>query len=87
MPRNKIKKIEPPPPPAASPKPNLVNDITSNIFSGFTFGIGSSIARNAIDSVLKPKLESKPESSLHSEYLECLKHNHEDTCKSFFPSM
>jgi hypothetical protein len=83
MPRNKIKKVEPPPPPAASPKSNLVNDITSNIFSGFTFGIGSSIARNAIDSVLK----SKPESSLHSEYLERLKHNHEDTCKSFFPSM
>ena len=85
MPRNKIKKVESPPPP--SPKPNLVNDIASNVVSGFTFGIGSSMARHAVDSIFTSKPNPKPESSLHSEYLECLKHNHEDTCKVFFPSM
>ncbi len=66
-------------------KSNIANDIVSNVVSGFAFGTGSSIARNAIDNMFKQKPESKPESSLHTEYLECLKHNNEDTCKIFFP--
>lgn len=93
MSRNKIKRS--PPPPAAPThiptKSNIANDIGSNVVSGFAFGAGSSIARYAIDSVFKSKPESKPEpkpeSALHSEYLECLKHNHEDTCKAFFSHM
>lgn len=92
MPRNKIKKIERSPPPPAAPtniptKSNIANDIASNVVSGFAFGAGSSMARHAVDSIFTSKPDPKPESSLHSEYLECLKHNHEDTCKVFFPSM
>jgi hypothetical protein len=32
----------------------------------------------------EPKPKQDQESTLHTEYLECLKHNHEDTCKAFF---
>ena len=32
----------------------------------------------------KSESESKSEPLLHKEYLECLKHNHEDTCKNIF---
>jgi hypothetical protein len=93
MSRNKIKRS--PPPPAAPTniptKSNIANDIASNVVSGFAFGAGSSMARHAVDSMFQPKSELKPkqesESSLHSEYLECLKHNHEDTCKAFFSQM
>jgi hypothetical protein len=89
MSRNQIKKMErSPPPPAAPTKSNIANDIASNVVSGFTFGIGSSMARHAVDSIFTSKPPNpKPESSLHSEYLECLKHNHEDTCKAFYESM
>ena len=100
MPRNKTQKTvqQKTPPPPASPTPthiptksNIANDIASNVVSGFAFGAGSSMARYAVDSIFQPKSEPKhkqqSESSLHSEYLECLKHNHEDTCKAFFSQM
>jgi len=91
MSRNKIKR-SPPPPPAAPTniptKSNIANEIASNVVSGFAFGAGSSMARHAVDSIFTSKPEPKPlESKLHSEYLECLKHNHEDTCKAFYESM
>jgi len=94
MPRNKkqntVQKTEPPPPatPTYIPtKSNITNDIASNVVSGFAFGAGSSIARNAIDNMFQQKPEPKKESTLHTEYLECLKHNNEDTCKTFFPQI
>jgi hypothetical protein len=94
MPRNKkqntVQKTEPPPPAAPTyipTKSNIANDIASNVVSGFAFGAGSSIARNAMDNMFQQKPEPKKESTLHTEYLECLKHNHEDTCKTFFPQI
>ena len=91
MPRNKkqntVQKKDPPPPAAPihiPTKSNIANDIASNVVSGFAFGAGSSIARNAIDNIFQEKTEPKKESSLHTEYLECLKHNNEETCKTFF---
>ena len=88
MPRNKTQHtVERSPPAPAPTRSNIANDIASNVISGFAFGAGSSIARNTIESMCKSKPELKPESSLHSEYLECLKHNHEDTCKAFFSDM
>jgi hypothetical protein len=99
MPRNQtpnyVKKKDPPPPAAPihiPTKSNIANDIASNVVSGFAFGTGSSIARNTIDNLFKqnPEPELKPEykheTILHKEYLECLKHNHEETCKTFFPN-
>ena len=93
MPKNKRQNTYPPPPSAPRPltpthiptKTNIANDIASNVVSGFAFGAGSSIARNVIDNMFQQKPESKQESTLHTEYLECLKHNHEDICKTFFP--
>ena len=96
MPRNKKqntvqKMVHPPsatgpPPPSNIPtKSNIANDIASNVVSGFAFGAGSSIAKNAIDNMFQQKPEPKQATALHTEYLECLKHNHEDTCKTFFP--
>lgn len=100
MPRNQrsnyVKKKDPPPPAAPihiPTKSNIATDITSTVVSGFAFGTGSSIAKNTIDNIFQQKPESEPkpklkqESELHIEYLECLKHNHEDTCKTFFPNM
>ena len=90
MPRNKtqntVQKAEPPPhaePTHIPTKSNIANDIASNVVSGFAFGAGSSIARNVIDNMFQQKPEPKKDSALHTEYLECLKHNHEDTCKTF----
>jgi len=89
MSRNKtqkpVQKTDPPPPTHIPTKSNIANDIASNVVSGFAFGAGSSIAKNAIDNIFQQKPEPKQETALHTEYLECLKHNHEDTCKIFFP--
>jgi len=94
MPRNKKQNTfeKTVPTPYAAPihiptKSNIANDIASNVVSGFAFGTGSAIARNAIDNIFQQKPEPKMVSSLHIEYLECLKNNKEDTCKIFFPSM
>ena len=91
MPKNKRQKTYPPPPSAPPPsapthiptKSNIAGDFASNVVSGFAFGTGSSIARNVIDNMFKEPIQ---ESALHTEYLECLKHNQEDTCKTFFPN-
>lgn len=89
MSRNKtkktIQKTNPPPPINIPTKSNIANDIASNIVSGFAFGAGSSIAKNAIENIFQEKSEPKQESTLHKEYIECLKHNNEKTCKIFFP--
>ena len=88
MPKNKRQNTSPPPPSAPiqiPTKSNITQDIASNVVSGFAFGTGSSLARNVIDNMFQQKPEAKQESALHTEYLECLKHNHEDTCKAFFP--
>ena len=89
MTRNKtqktVKKTDYPLPTNIPTKSNIANDVASNIVSGFAFGTGSSIAKKAIDNLFQQKPEVKQESALHTEYLECLKHNHDDTCKTFFP--
>lgn len=68
----------------------ITNTITSNIVSGFAFGAGSSLARNAVDSLFNQN--SKTESSnnikvnekkIFNDYNECLKNNNEDFCKDF----
>lgn len=90
--------IPPTPPP---PKKNndinqsngITNTITSNIVSGFAFGAGSSLARNAVDILFNQT--SKTESSnnikvnqekIFNDYNECLKNNNEDFCKDFYTS-
>ena len=91
MPENKRQKTYIPPPSAPTTpthiptKSNIAGDFASNVVSGFAFGTGSSIARNVIDNMFQQK-HSTQESALHTEYLECLKHNQEDTCKTFFPN-
>jgi hypothetical protein len=71
----------------------ITNTITSNIVSGFAFGAGSSLARNAVDSLFNKN--SKTESSnnikvneqkIFNDYNECLKNNNEDFCKDFYNS-
>ena len=95
MTQNKKQKTDPPPPFVSShipSKSNIANDITTNVVSGFTFGAGNSIAKNTIDNIFQqkpeiitdPKPEPKQESSLHEEYFECLKHNKDEICKTFY---
>jgi len=84
-----------PPPPNSTLEVNtnkkngIINDITSNIASGFTFGVGSSIARNMIDNMFqssnKDYSKNKKEEVIFNEYLECLKNNdnNKDFCKEF----
>ena len=83
----------PPPPPLPTPDPpktNIFKEIVSNIVSGFSLGVGSSLGRKAVDSVLsgshapeQPIPPQKPietnnitkKNYLYDAYLECLKDN------------
>ena len=65
----------------------LTNTITSNIISGFTFGIGTSVARNVVDglfnngSLNNSKMDEK---KIFSDYNDCLKNNKVEFCKDFY---
>ena len=63
---------------------NMIKDISSSILSGFSFGLGSSVARNVVDNLYekKPiKTENVNSNHLCNEYLECIKNNNEEYCK------
>jgi len=63
---------------------NMIKDISSSIVSGFSFGLGSSVARNVVDNLYekKPiKTENVNSNYLCNEYLECIKNNNEEYCK------
>ena len=87
----------PPPPPKKNNDINqsngITNTITSNIVSGFAFGAGSSLARNAVDSLFNQNSKSESsnnikvnEQKIFNDYNECLKNNNEDFCKDFYTS-
>jgi len=75
---------QPSQPNQTSQQNNMIKDISSNILSGFTFGLGSSVARNVVDNLYekKPiKTENENSNYLCNEYLECIKDNNEEYCK------
>ena len=86
----------PPPPPKnydINQSNGITNTITSNIVSGFAFGTGSSLARNAVDSLFNQNSKSESsnnikvnEQKIFNDYNECLKNNNEDFCKEFYTS-
>ena len=55
------------------PAPMVVKpSLFSTLKDGFAFGIGSSVARHAVDAMLRPALQTKPKLS---EYEQCLAEN------------
>ena len=86
----------PPPPPKnydINQSNGITNTITSNIVSGFAFGAGSSLARNAVDILFNQNSKSESsnnikvnEQKIFNDYNECLKNNNEDFCKEFYTS-
>jgi hypothetical protein len=84
----------PPPPPLPTPDPpktNIFKEIVSNVVSGFSMGVGSSLGRKAVDSIFpgSPSVSEQPippqkpieinnltkTRHLCDAYLECLKDN------------
>lgn len=73
----------------SSSREGIINNISSNIISGFSFGIGSSIARNALDNLFINKNESTNnckgyEKKIFNDYTDCIKNNNEEFCKDFY---
>ena len=54
-----LRSPSPPPPPPLNnlpptKQPSIVGEIMNNVISGFSFGIGSSIAKKTVDSIMTP---------------------------------
>ena len=77
------------PAPKESSRDGLTNNFTSNIISGFSFGVGYSFARNVVDGLFSNKSESLnnikiDEKKIFNNYDDCLKNNNEEFCKDFY---
>ena len=92
MPRSNKRLTRTPPPPASSKNlpvqqtPGLGSTIIGNIFTGMTFGAGSSMGHRAVDAVLGSKNEETkylPCERLFEMYESCLK-NEKTDCNHLF---
>jgi hypothetical protein len=42
------------PPPPTTKQPSILGEMMNNVISGFSFGIGSSLAKKTVDSIMTP---------------------------------